>query len=712
VAAEGLSREYVDDLAHALEGQTLIRTAIDTKEGLILDNIQTDPRAVVDLARREGLRSTILMPLVVEGIVLGAIALFCRRAGQYTKADYDVVGAVSNQIALAARQAEYYAAERRQAASLAALYRLSHELSKHLSAKDVAEHAFPIIQEELASRRMWLGVINEQATHLVGQAGFGPGVRQSLVSLQVELTNDDDFLNRAIRTRQPVVVEPDQIEQCVKLKRVLTRLKLGTFVVVPLQALSQMVGALVIEPSVSSAFFAQKKLPLLTSMAGEIATVLLARRFEARMSEAEKMRMAGLLASGVAHNFNNMLQAVMGQASLIEMQSAPDSPQRSSAGMILDAATRGAGLVKQLLTFTVQSGHKRERLSLSKLLNESRDLYRSILGAKVQLDIDQGTGDLPDVLADYSQVQHVISNLLVNAREALAEVATGRVQIAIARVALESGEVDPTLPPGDYLRLNVEDNGPGMDAERRARCFEPFYTTKNFDSGTGLGYAGTGLGLSSAYSIMKQHDGSITVQSAPGRGSSFSLFFRAVPPLAVETEFPERSLAAGSVALIGWEGDLASPFIAALKGLGVDAVAVTAAEALLPNRVRSIAQHRSVVIDIDAVGTGGISFIQSLKAAQPGLQVALIAKEPTSWSRSCEGLAVTILDRPRGIWALHAVAKRLFGVQARSGLREQLQIESAPVVSLESGNSRQDAESQGEGVIVGKVGFGNKGGGS
>ncbi|MCB0311273.1 MAG: GAF domain-containing protein, partial [Bdellovibrionales bacterium] len=354
VAAQGLSSEYVAQAPQILNGKSLLRYTVEEKRGLIIGNIQRDTRAAQQLARSEGLRATILMPLIFEDQVLGAIGLFCRRANRYSQADFELVAAASRQIALAAQQAESYAAEKRQASSLAALYKLTHELSRFLTPREIVEHAFPIIKEEFSCKRIWLGVLNEQGTHLVGQGGSGPGVRGRLLNIQIELNLRHDAIDQAIRTRQPVVVRRGEKLECSGLNKIVQQLQLETIVIVPLVSLGQVVGLLVIEPSLAAAFFAQRKLPLLASMASEIASVLLARRFEAQMADADKMRMAALLASGVAHNFDNLLQAVMGQASLIEMQSPEKSPAREAAETIIESAAKGAALIKQLLSFTQQ----------------------------------------------------------------------------------------------------------------------------------------------------------------------------------------------------------------------------------------------------------------------------------------------------------------------------------------------------------------------
>ncbi len=547
VATEGLSGTFLDSASAYINKRGLARLVVERKEGMVIPDIQEDPRAAKEIVTAEGLRSTMIVPFMFESEVLGVIILYCKRAGRYSQADFELVSAASNQLGLAARQAEVYAAEKRQAGSLAALYTLSHEVSKHLSPREVAEHSFPILQKELACKRMWLGVLNDQGTHIVGQGGFGPGLRGGILSVQIELDLRHDFFDEAIRTKQPIVVEEGAPMECSGLNRVIQKLNLGTFVIVPLVSIGKVVGVLVAEPSVPSAFFAQKKLNLLSSMANEIATVIMARRFEGKMAEANKMRMAGLLASGVAHNFNNLLQAIMGQASLLDMQINRESPLSGSARMILSAAEKGAALIRQLLSFSSPGDFESSPISVNEMLQESRDIYSSILGDQIAIDMKLAP-DAPQVLGDYAQLQQAISNLLINAKEAIGVKPGGIVKLSTAKVRLRSGEIDPDLSPGVYLRLDIEDNGIGMDHERLSRCFEPFYTTKNVDSGTGLGFGGVGLGLSSAYAIMKNHEGLITASSELGDGATFSIYIPSRDPDSSEAGVSaSRSSLASSV---------------------------------------------------------------------------------------------------------------------------------------------------------------------
>jgi PAS domain S-box-containing protein len=680
VSSEGLSPAYVEDISRILNGPTLVRYAVENKEGLLINNVQKDTRAAVDIARKEGLKSTIIMPLLMKDEVHGALILFCRKANRYSDADFDLVSAAASQVCLAVRQAESYLAEKRQVTALGTLYRLSHELSKHMTPREVAEHAFPIIQGELSCKRMWLGVLNEQGSHLMGQAGIGPGVRRHLIDMQIELDTRHDFLDEALKKRQPVVVRAGQAMECSRLTRVLQKLNLGMFVIVPLVSLGQTVGVIIVEPALASSFMMQRKLGILTNMASEIATVILARRFEAKMADADKMRMAGLLASGVAHNFNNMLQAVMGQASLIEMQLAKDSPLIGSAKMIIEAASKGAGLIKQLLSFSMPGTSSKSTFSPNRMFTDSADLYRSVLGSAINFELRLAE-EAPNVLADYGKIQQVITNLLMNAKEAIGGRDYGNVRITTRTVRLASGEVDPELAPGTYLRVDVEDNGAGMDPERLSRCFEPFFTTKNVDTRTGLGFNGSGLGLSSAYSIIKSHEGSITVSSTLGEGTVFSMYLPAAlddsaQPTEKATAGTTRTAQAYSVFVAASELQKNLALLSTLDSFGARPMLVDGLESPAVILRDKGADIDLTIADDQTAPAGLREFIASARTRNPQMKFLIATTQPDDRAIELSAVdGVVIVGKPLSMWGVQAALKKLLSGQNADGLSGQIRIE-------------------------------------
>ncbi len=523
VAIHGIPENNLAEVERLVNGNSIARYCIQKRESVRVDNIKTDERAVIRAANIEGINSAVISPMIVGNRALGSISIFRKEVKAYREADVSLVAAAASQIAAATSQAELYANERKQAGYFAALYRLSHELSGHLSMKEISQRAFHVINRELACKRMWLGTLNEQGSHLVGQAGFGPGVRKQIISAHIEIDRtSENPLVQCLSRKEPVIISGKEWRSCKALGEITSKLNLETCALIPLVSMAQSIGVLVVEPAGGAGFFNHQKLSFLGSMASEIAVVLLANKFQSKVAEADKMRMAGLFASAIAHNFNNMLQVIMGQASLIEMQEESSSGVSEAAALIKSASIKGASLVKQLLNYSATDLVKAENLNAKEVIEGSRDLYKAILGSNVTLKINYHSEDIR-ISFDRNQLQQVVSNILVNAREAFAD-GSGNVQIDIAKTVLRSGEVDPELIPGRYVRIDIRDDGAGMSDEVKSRCFEPFFTTKNTDPTTGIGVAGSGLGLSTVYSIIKKNHGTITVDSSEFAGSAFSIY--------------------------------------------------------------------------------------------------------------------------------------------------------------------------------------------
>ncbi len=663
VASLGLSEKYLHSMQPVLEGPSLLRFAIKERKGLLIDNLQEDPRAASTLAKLEDLRSCIVMPLATDEVVFGAIVLFKKEAKSYSEADFDLVSAAATQMTLAVRQAEMYEAERRHSESLGALYRISHELSKYRSPREIAEHAFPVLQQEFALKRGWFGVVNEQGTHIAGKSGFGSGVRRQLQELQIELSLRHDFVDEAVRTQRPVIVEAGQPMECSGLNRIVQRLKLDTLVIIPLVSLGQVVGLLVVEPLVPHTFLKEGRLQLLVSMANEMATVLMSRRFESKMAEALKMRMAGLLASGVAHNFNNLLQAVMGQVSLIELQLPKGSEAFEATRTITDAARRGAGLVSQLLNFASHGQAVRQSVSVNSLLMDSHELYESLLSKRIELRIETDP-DCPELVADPSQVQQVLTNLLANAKDAIGHRSDGVVSISTHKVRLRSGEVDPELAPGVYIRVDVRDNGVGMDPEQQARCFEPFFTTKNVDRSTGVGLSGTGLGLSAAYSIIKSHEGIITVHSAVGEGATFSVY---LPVLSVRSgsvldsqAVKSRTVSRGGALLLGLEGGV-HPFVSSIfESLGYRSRGVYDLQQAIEVLKQDHQRWGFVVLDLETLGDSAAHVCEQLLSTFADLCIIASSASTREWVEVLPATSrIELLDKPLSVWSIEVALQRM-----------------------------------------------------
>jgi two-component system, cell cycle sensor histidine kinase and response regulator CckA len=235
----------------------------------------------------------------------------------------------------------------------------------------------------------------------------------------------------------------------------------------------------------------------------------------AELGQAQKMDSIGRLAGGVAHDFNNALGVILGHSELAMRELAAEDPLRHHLEEMRDAAARSAHLTRQLLAFARKQTIAPRVLDLNEAVSGMLAMLRRLIGENIQLDWQPAAG-LWSVKMDPAQVDQILANLLVNARDAIAGV--GRITVETRNVMVEAGEGHgPTArAPGDYVRLSVSDEGAGMDPDVLAHVFEPFFTTKPVGQGTGLG-------LATVYGIVTQNAGFVDVESEPGEGSRFRI---------------------------------------------------------------------------------------------------------------------------------------------------------------------------------------------
>ncbi len=272
------------------------------------------------------------------------------------------------------------------------------------------------------------------------------------------------------------------------------------------------------------------------------------RQLEDQLRQAQKMEAVGMLAGGVAHDFNNLLTIINGYGQLILNTLSPTDPNRHSAEQILKAGERAATLTGQLLAFSRRQVLQPKILDLNKLVSSLSTMLRRLIGEDVDLQLILRP-ELGQVSADPGQMEQVLMNLVVNARDAMP--GGGTLTIETANVTLDESYVSRHLAvkPGPYTLLAVSDNGTGMDEVTLAHLFEPFFTTKSSGQGTGLG-------LSTVFSIVKQSRGSVDVYSVPARGTSVKVYLpRIDQPVTVESEAKRKAAARGSETILVVEDD-------------------------------------------------------------------------------------------------------------------------------------------------------------
>ena len=279
---------------------------------------------------------------------------------------------------------------------------------------------------------------------------------------------------------------------------------------------------------------------LLESVAAQTAPILFAIQEEARqktahekleeqMRQAQKMESVGRLAGGVAHDFNNMLSVILGNTEIAMEDLAPDDPLHNNLSEIFSAANRSADITRQLLAFARKQTIAPKVLDLNRTIKSMLKMLRRLIGEDIDLAWRPETTVWP-VRMDPSQIDQILANLCINARDAIADI--GMITIETGKATFDSTYCaeHPGFVAGDFVLLAVSDDGCGMEQETLANLFEPFFTTKDVDKGTGLG-------LATVYGIVKQNDGFINIYSEPGQGSIFRIY---LPRYLAATESPEK----------------------------------------------------------------------------------------------------------------------------------------------------------------------------
>jgi len=256
------------------------------------------------------------------------------------------------------------------------------------------------------------------------------------------------------------------------------------------------------------------------------------RTLQESFAQSQKMQAIGQLAGGVAHDFNNVLTAIIGYSDLLLANHRPTDPSFQDIMQIKQNANRAAGLVRQLLAFSRRQTLRPQVLQLNDVLSELQILLRRLVGASIDLDFKHGR-DLWLTMVDLNQFEQVIINLVVNARDAMPD--GGKIHVRTKNMTADDCKTyhEIALTPADYVVIEVEDNGHGIPADVKDKIFEPFFTTKEVGKGTGLG-------LSMVYGIVKQTGGWIFCDSEPGRGATFRIFLpRHIPAVEEQTKKEE-----------------------------------------------------------------------------------------------------------------------------------------------------------------------------
>ena len=338
-----------------------------------------------------------------------------------------------------------------------------------------------------------------------------------------------------------------------------------------------------------------------------------------QLHQAQKMEAIGQLAGGVAHDFNNLLTTIFGYTALARATLPEGHDAIRSLRGVEEAAELATGVTRSLLTFSCKTASRKDPVELRGLVGKAADLLRRVLPAGIELVTDTADGSPVWVHADSTQMQQVVMNLAINARDAMPEGGTLRISVSRApddgsESARTAHSETPALAPrcqGPVARLAVTDTGTGMSPEVQERIFEPFFTTKPQNRGTGLG-------LSIIHGIVKDHDGHIEVQSEPGRGTTFTVvlpsFDGSAVPDAVDSSAAVASGHGETVLLAEDSLHVRSIMTSALESLRYEVVQASDGASLMEHFERHRPRIRLLVVDVDLPKRNGLDCLREIRA--------------------------------------------------------------------------------------------------
>jgi len=637
------------------------------------DDYAGDPRITkdyLDVIRDEGVVCEMVVPIRIGDEVEGLLYVDNRAPRPFTDLDESVLFRVADQAAVAIHNGRLYAEadrRRRAAESLADVGRL---VSQSLDPDEVRQRIADSVRLMLGTTRATLFRLHPVTNTLDVLAVSG----EAAASETADAGADTEVVHLAVRERRPVASPDFHSEPRLTAspptgaKREDTSQR--SVLAAPLLVGSRVIGALSVRDR-PGRLFDDEDGHLLQAFADQAAIALENARLYAetarllgehqqkvdettraydelartqdQLAQAQKMEAIGRLAGGIAHDFNNLLTVIKGRSQLVLQRLGPDDPLRRQIVLVEQTADRAASLTRQLLAFSRKQMLDPRVLDLNVIVDGIENMLRRLIGEDIELRTTPAP-DLGAIRADPGQLEQVILNLVVNARDAMPAGGTLTIETANVEVTAAPVEAPLDIPAGTYVRLSVSDTGVGMSAGTRAHLFEPFFTTKELGKGTGLG-------LASVYGIVKQSGGAIAVRSAPGSGSTFSIFLPQVgePVEPARPGRPEGEAPGGTETILLVEDEDA---VRDLAREVLQSGGYTVLEARHGHQALEIAEaYRGpialLLTDVVMPGMDGPGLARRLASIRPGVRLLYVSGYADRVAEAGDGLpAAALLHKP------------------------------------------------------------------
>ncbi|MFI5375223.1 MAG: GAF domain-containing protein [Candidatus Rokuibacteriota bacterium] len=637
IALAGRAKEYAGTGGVVPAGAGLVgRAAIDGRPTWTSD-IRIDERfeQTPELRARNvavGIVAGLAVPMRAAGGVMGVLSVGSDQPRTFSQREIDLLQRFADQAALTISNARTREALVKQAERLRILHDIDLAIIAETAPDAIAEAVLWRLRDLLGVPRAIVNLFDWAAGEVEWLAAVGrhrvrrgPGVRYPL-----RFAGDLDALRRG----EPQVIDVRSLPPSPEADALLSS-GVHVYMVVPMITAGELIGS--VSFGGDQAHFPEEQISIAREVATQLAIALGQARLveklkgsyaelqqtQAQLAQAQKIEAIGQLAGGIAHDFNNLLTVIGGRSSLLLMRMRPDDPARKDVDLIQSTTQRAADLTRQLLAFSRKQVLEPKPIDLKALVAGVTPILRRLIGEHIEIVI-VSSDDAGQVIADPGQIEQVIVNLVVNARDAMPEGGTLTIETTIHTVP-EAGRrgQDRDVPPGEYVTLSIRDTGCGMDAATMARIFEPFFTTKEPGKGTGLG-------LSTVHGIVHQSGGHLALDSAVGRGTTFTVYLpRVLDRVGAAGGRPESQPdlvgGSGTVLLVEDDEDLRRLTSEILQESGY-----TVVEAADPLEALTVSDRPDLVIDLlltDMVmpAMRGPELAVRLAETRPGLAVLFMS---------------------------------------------------------------------------------------